>query len=172
MSVTILGLFDNVDDVAKTIKPLEGMQVSHDDIKLLSLSAYPDGTLFKDKTPTPLWKYALVGGFCGFAVAVALAGGTQVLMNLNVGGKAPFSFPVVGLISYEFVNLGAIIGSIIGFMRMTGLPDWSGRANALEISRGKIGLLVRCTDESKTAKVEEAMLWYGAGKIYHGRDDF
>jgi hypothetical protein len=170
---TVLGLFDHVDDTAKTVTPLtENLSKSTSDIRLLSVAAYPHGTLFKDHTPLPLWKFALVGGILGFIIGVLLAGGTQILMNLNVGGKDPFSLPTVAVITYEITLLGAIVGTLLGMLFMQGLPDWTDLAYDPMISHGKVGLLVRCVDESDAAKVEELMLWYGAKKISYGKDNF
>ena len=170
---TVLGLFDHVDDTAKTIKPLkENLSKNLDDVKLLSVAPYPHGTLFKDHTPLPLWKFALFGGFLGFIGGVLLAGGTQILMNLDVGGKDPFSIPTVAVITYEITLLGAIVGTVSGMFFMQGLPNWTELAYDKLISHGKVGLLVRCADDSEAAKVEELMLWYGAKKIKHGKDNF
>lgn len=170
---TVLGIFDHVDDTAKTISPLkENLSREHEDIRLLSVAPYPHGTLFHDPTPTPLWVFALVCGFGGFIFGILLAGGTQMLMNLDVGGKPPFSFPAVAVITYEFTLMGAIIGTFGGMLWMQGLPNWTELAYHTDISRGKVGLLVRCADESEAGRVEELMLWYGAKKIQHGKDNF
>ncbi len=170
---TVLGIFDYIDDTAKTINPIEEkLSISTEDMKLVSDTPYPHGVLFDDHTPTPLWKFALMGGMLGFCVGVALAGGTNVLMNLPVGGKAPFSVPAVAVLTYEITLLGAVLGTVIGMLWMQGLPDWRKLAYDTDISRGKIGLLVRCSEENQASMVEEMMRNCGAKKVRHGRDDF
>ncbi len=172
MSITVLGLFEHVDELATTVRPLEEMRVTQEDIKLLSVAPYPDGTLYHDRFEFPMWRNALIGGVIGFIAALALAGGTQVLMNLNVGGKPPFSVPPVAVICYEFALLGAVLATFISMLWWCHLPDWNELAYDTEISRSKIGLLVRCRDDETADKVEAVMKSRGAKKIKKGRDDF
>jgi len=170
---TVLGVFDYIDDTARAVSPIESkLSIGADDMKFLSATPYPHGVVFDDHTPIPLWKFALIGGVLGFGVGVALAGGTNVLMNLPVGGKAPFSVPAVAVLTYEITLLGAILGTLSGMLWMHGLPDWRELAYDADISRGKIGLLVRCSEKEQASIVEEMMRECGAKKVRHGRDDF
>lgn len=172
MEYTVLGLFDNIEYVSKTVKPLENMGVEHSDTRLLSSVPYPEGAVFEDHFEPPIWKFAFVVGVCGFIGALALAGGTQVLMNLDVGGKAPFSLPPVAIIAYEFTLLGAVLGTIAGMLWFQGLPDWNDLAYDKDIHHGKIGLLIRCENEENAKKVASIMKDHGAGRIKEGKDDF
>ncbi|MEE8484024.1 MAG: quinol:electron acceptor oxidoreductase subunit ActD [Nitrospinota bacterium] len=169
---TILGLYDRVDDAAETIKPLEDGSIVHDDIKVLSVAPYPDGTFFKDDRPSPIWAFALGFGIIGFLVGLALAGWTQTMMNLNVGAKPPLSLPVVALLTYETTMLGAVLGALFGMLWMIGIPNWNERVYDESISQGAIGLLVRCTDKSGIEKVEKIMRGHRTVKIKYGQDDF
>lgn len=172
MNITVLALFDHIEETARAIKPLEEMSVPHRDIRLLSTAPYPEGTLFHDKTPTPLWLTALCGGVIGFFVAVGLAGVTQWLINITVSGKPTFAFPPIAVICYEFTLLGAVLGTFLGLLYMAHLPDWGDLAYDPEISRCKVGLLVRCDTEDAAAKVEQLLRDHHAIKIKKGRDDF
>lgn len=173
MSVyTVLGIFDHVDHAAATIHPLEEINIAHHNIKVLSVAPYPNGTFFKDDTPIPIWRFAFIGGILGLLLGIALAGGTQMLMNLNVGAKAPFSVPAVAVISYELTLLGAVLGTVIAFLWMTGLPNWTERVYDISISSGNIGLLVRCQNEEQITNVEKTMLRHKALKVKKGKDDF
>ncbi len=169
---TVLGIFDHVDTTASSIKPLEDINISHDDIKILSVAPYPNGTFFVDKTPIPIWLFAFVGGICGLLLGFALAGGTQVIMNLNVGSKSPLSWPAVGVISYETTLLGCVIGTFIGLLWMIGLPNWTERVYDSSISTGNIGVLVRCDDKGVVETVEDVFKQHGAVKIKFGENDF
>lgn len=173
MSVyTVLGLYDHVDYAAAAIGPLEEIDVEHHDMKMLTMAPYPHGTFFKDETPIPIWRFAVIGGIIGFFTGLALAGGTQILMNLIVGGKSPLSLPAVGVISYELTLLGTVLGTLIALLWMGGLPNWTECAYDDSISTGNIGLLVRCRDEEHANKVEKTMLRYKPVKIKKGKDDF
>jgi hypothetical protein len=169
---TILGIYELVDDVAETIKPLEDASIIHDNIKVLSVAPYPDGTFFKDDRPSPIWAFALGFGIAGLLVGLWLSGWTQTVINLNVGGKSPLSLPTMAVICYETTLLGAVLGTFTGMFWMIGIPNWTDHVYDDSISRGKIGLLVRCMDESGIRKVEEIMKKHRTIKIKHGKDDF
>jgi hypothetical protein len=173
MSVyTVLGLYDSVDNAAATIGPLEELDVELHDMKMLTMAPYPHGTFFKDDVPIPIPRFAFIGGLIGLSAGLALAGGTQMIMNLIVGGKSPLSIPAVGVISYELTLLGAVLGTFLALLYMSGLPNWTERAYDESISTGAIGLLVRCEDEEHVNKIEKTMLRFKPVKIKKGIDDF
>ncbi|MBI4667411.1 MAG: DUF3341 domain-containing protein [Nitrospinae bacterium] len=172
MSFTVLGLFDNVEDTARIMKPLEAISTPHDDIRLLSVAPYPDGALYHDKTRMPMWLFALAGGVLGFMLAITVAGGTQAAMNLNVSGKSIVAIPPVAIACYEFSLLGAVLGTFFGMLWYAGLPDWNKLAYDETISLSMIGILVNCESEAVADKVEKIMEDLGAVKTKRGRDDF
>ncbi|MGK7346534.1 MAG: quinol:electron acceptor oxidoreductase subunit ActD [Candidatus Nitrospinota bacterium M3_3B_026] len=171
MSQVIFGLFEHIEETARTVAPLEEIPVSRESINLVSVAPYPNGTLFEDEAGGWLWLFALIGGVLGFLLGVALAGGTQALMNLDVGGKPPVSFPVMGVICYETTLLGVVLGVFIGMLWMTGLPDWTDHVYDPEISRGKVGLLVCCRDEEQAERVEAIMKEHGAVRVKKGEEE-
>lgn len=170
MSQVVFGLFEHIEETAKTIAPLDEISVGRENISLVSVAPYPHGTLFEDDAGGRLWLFALVGGMLGLLLGVGLAGGTQALMNLNVGGKPPVSFPVMGVICYETTLLGIVLGVFLGMLWMTGLPDWTDHVYDPEISRGKVGLLVSCADEEQAGRVEAIMREHGAVRIKKGEE--
>jgi hypothetical protein len=169
---TVLGLYERVDDVAASIEPLRDLGLSHDDIKVLSVAPYPEGTFFHDSTPSPIWAFALAGGLIGFAAGLLLSGGTMMAMNLDVGHKAIPAIPPVAVITYEVTLLGCVLGTITGMLRYIGLPNWTKRVYDPAISFGSIGLLVRCQDQTVIAAVENVMRKRKAEIIRYGEDDF
>ena len=172
MSITVFGLFTKVDEIATILDPLEEFSVTHDDIAILSVAPYPEGTFFHDKLSSPLWAISVVYGAAGCFAAIWLAGWTQSSINLVVAGKSTFSTPVVAVICYEFVLLGAVLGTFLGMLWYARLPDWNELAYNPDISRSKIGLLIQCSTEETAAKVEELMQKHNAAAIKRGRDDY
>lgn len=169
---TIMGLYDHIDTSAAAIKPLVESSVKHSDMKILSVAPYPDGTFFEDETPAPIWIFALVGGVIGLVAGVLLAGGTQYVINLDVGAKDTFSWPAVAVIAYETTMLGAVLGTFVSLLWLIGLPNWTDHIYDNTISHGNIGILVRCWEEGMVDKVEQIMKETGAVKIKWGADDF
>jgi hypothetical protein len=172
MSITILGLFNKIEEPAAMVKPLDDLNIHEKDMSLISVAPYPDGTVFYDEDHSPLWAVALICGIIGFCAALGLAGWTQWHINLNVGGKPTLSIPPLAIIAYEFTLAGAVLGTFFGMIWYAGLPDWNELAYDTEISRSKIGVLVRCEDEALAAKIEEVMREHNVISIKRGRDDF
>ncbi len=172
MKPTVLGLFDSIEKTAKTAGPILDLSIEKKDISLLTAGPYPDGAYFHEDFHPPIWKVAFVGGLLGLCAGLFIAGWTQWIINLNVGGKDPVSFPVVALICYETTNLGIVLGSFLSLFWFARLPNWTDLAYDEEISNGRIGVLVQCEDSSQASKVEDIFNSHGAIGIKNGRGDY
>jgi hypothetical protein len=161
----VLGIFEKIENAASAARPLEKESVEKEDIELLTGCQYPDGAVISEEWDVPLWKFAIVGGLLGLMAGVFLAGTTQLWMNLDVGGKAMAALPPIGVICYETTLLGVILGSLTGLFWFAGLPDWTDLPYDEEISRGKIGLLVTCSDERQAELIRKIMIESGAHKV-------
>ncbi len=165
MSRHVIGIFEKIENAASAVRPLERESFKKEDMELLTGCQYPDGAVIEEDWDVPLWKFAVVGGLLGLMVGVFLAGATQWWMNLDVGGKPMAALPPLGVICYETTLLGVILGSLAGLFWFAGLPDWTDLPYDAEISRGKIALLVTCSDERQTELVRKIMVESGAQKV-------
>ncbi len=170
--ITVLGLFNRIEEPAAMVMPLGEIPVSKEDMTLISVAPYPDGAVLYDEHHSPIWAVAIICGVIGFFVAVWLAGWTQWQINLNVGGKSTWSVPPVAITCYEFSLAGMVLGTFFGMLWYAELPDWNELAYDNDISRSKVGFLVRCRDEATAEMVEAIMKNNNVLRIKRGRDDY
>jgi len=167
----VLGIFEKIENAASAVRPLEKESVEKENIELLTGCQYPDGTVISEEWDVPLWKFAFVGGLLGLMVGVFLAGATQWWMNLDVGGKDMAALPPIAVICYETTLLGVILGSLTGLFWFAGLPDWTDLPYDESISKGKIGLLVTCSDDRLAERAKKIMIESGAHKVTLTEED-
>jgi len=175
---TALGLYTKVEAITKAAESVRTeFDIKDGDIEVLSAAAYPDGVFLDDK-PLEHQVYKLQHlfpffiGIGGMIAGITLAGGTGFIMNLNVGGKSPFSYAPTGIITYEFALLGAVIGSVLSILYLARLPNWTERAYDPEISEGALGLLIKLNTQEDLERASSMMESQGAFKVRKGRNDF
>ncbi len=175
---TVLALFKKVDTITRSIdNVIREFETVDGDMEVLTSAALPDGVVIDDKTLEHQVQYRqylfpFILGICGFVTGVALAGGTSWIVNLNVGGKAAFSFAPTGIITYEFSLLFGVIGSVLSLLYFAGLPNWTDRAYDPEITDGALGLLVKLKTREEQEKAAALLTDSGAYKIRKGENDF
>ncbi|MDH5511158.1 MAG: DUF3341 domain-containing protein [Nitrospinota bacterium] len=175
---TVLGLYRKVETITKAGDPIrEAFRVKDGDIEVLTSAAYPDGAILDDKellhqVESRQFLFPFLMGFGGFGAGVTLAGGTGYIMNLIVGGKAPFTYAPTGVVTYEFTLLFGVIGSVLSLLYYAGLPNWTERAYDPEVSDGALGLLVKLYSTEDQEKAAKMMEEHGAYKIKKGVNDF
>lgn len=170
---TVLGLYTKLETVANAVDPIRAKYgIKDGDITLLSSASLPENSIVEDHRPYPIVYFVWVLGLCGFFLALVMAGGTGWIMNLDVGHKPPFSWAPTGIIMYEFTLLFAVIGSVVGLLYFTGMPNWTDRAYDVDISDGALGLLVKLSNASDQEDAANMMSQSGAYKIVKGENNF
>lgn len=173
---TVLGLFKGtgkVSRVADIVEPLkEKFSLAEADVSLLSSAAFPEHSIIEDNRPYPIHMIVWPLGALGFISGVLISGGTGYIMNLIVQNKPPFSFAPTVVITYEFMLLFGVIGSVIALLLFAGLPNWTDRAYDPDISDGALGLLIKVKTVDEQNKAAELMTKHGAYKVKKGAGDF
>ena len=175
---TVLGLFSKVDAITGAVDPIrDELGLVDGEMEVITSAAFPDGIIIEDKTlqnqvDKKQFLFPFLFGLVGLGAAIVLAGGTQYIMNLNVGGKAMFALPPTGIIAYEFTLLFAVIGSVVSLLYFAGIPNWTDRAYDPEISDGALALLVKVKSREDQDKAASMMQKHGAYKIKKGENDF
>ena len=88
-----------------------------------------------------------------------------MLYPLYTGDKPIISMFPVGIITYEFAMLFAIIGTIAGMLFQMRLPCFSKKAYDPEITTGMIGISVICDTEQERDKISGILDRSGAVRI-------
>jgi len=175
---SVLGLYRKVDTFVRAAEQVRGeFGLADGEIEALTSAAFPDGALLEDATlahqvDKKQFLFPFLLGITGLLLGSSLAGGTGYIMNLDVGGKDPFSYAPTGIITYEFTLLFAVIGSVLSLLYYTGLPNWKERAYDPDITCGALGLLIKVRSREEQERAAALMQRLGAYKIRKGENDF
>ncbi len=139
----LFGLFDNVAITADVIDEVEGLGITHDQITVMSSVPYPS-RYFGRKSPRSLFLPfvgigAVVGAFVAFFIVVI----TPWLYPIRVGFQPVIApFPPSAIMFFEFISLGIMVTSFIGFLLMSRFPNMSRQMYDERITDGYIGVQV------------------------------
>ncbi|MEN8261995.1 MAG: quinol:electron acceptor oxidoreductase subunit ActD [Nitrospirota bacterium] len=161
----VLGLFRNIETAAEGVNNLLGENIPEDTVTSLSSVPIPKGTVIKRDHSAWFQWVTLAGGVIGAAAGFLLAAGTAMLYPLYTGDKPIISMFPVGIITYEFAMLFAIIGTIAGMLFQMRLPCFSKKAYDPEITTGMIGISVICDTEQERDKISGILDRSGAVRI-------
>ena len=117
------------------------------------------------KPPSPVRRYALIGGLTGCISGLALTTWSSYYYPLVVGGKALASTPAYVVIAFEMTILFAGISALIGMLIHNRMPTLTpGAAHQPGYTDDEFGVRVVC-EPSRTAKIEEMLRSYGPGEV-------
>ncbi len=161
----VLGLFENVENAAAGVEALVTGGFAEAEITSLSAAPFPEGVLVRDEGRSFFHWITVLGGVVGAGAGFLLAAGTAWLYPLYTGEKAIISMFPVGIITYEFTMLFAILGTIAGMFFEMGLPRYKPGLYDPGISDGLIGILVQCKDKSAQSRAGEIFQKAGVVRI-------
>ena len=141
-SGAVLGLFRDPDTVADALDALRAAGFQEHEFTVLSDMPYPNGAFGEPDTRHNLYRYPLIGGFCGLAVALLLTAGTQLAYPMVTGGKPILSIPPMLMIMFEGTLLGAIVVTALGILLESRLPSFRATPYDVRISEGYIAVAV------------------------------
>jgi mono/diheme cytochrome c family protein len=139
----LLGLFHEATPTADTIDELRNLGVSDDKITVMSGIPYRPDILGRRHVYERLALIALIGALSGLLAALFLMFGIPVLWPIHVGGQPLFPIPPSLIIIFEFVMLGAMVGTFGGLIAETRFPSFGRHIYDKRITEGHIGVLVQ-----------------------------
>lgn len=149
MALTVLGIFPNPEACADAIAASLINDIPRENLEVFYGTELPEGALKIHPPRRRIWIYSLLGGFTGFCFGILLAGGTAWLYKLPTGGKPIFSFPPIGIVTYETTLLFTILFTITAFLVCSRLPALrKSLVRSDTIHEGRYVLAVVCADES------------------------
>jgi hypothetical protein len=117
------------------------------------------------KPPSPVRRYALIGGAMGCISGFALTVWSSYYYPLVVGGKDLASIPAYVVIGFEMTILFAGISALIGMLIHNRMPTLKlHAAHHPGYTDDRFGIRVVC-DPSSRANVEEVLRSYGPGEV-------
>jgi hypothetical protein len=143
----VLGVFQTVEEAATAVDKLVAAGCPEGVITSVTSVPYPEGVLVDNTRPSWFHWVTLAGGLIGASAGFLLAAGTSWLYPLQTGDKPIIALFPTGIITYEFMMLCALIGTMLGMFLEMGLPDFKSRAYDPEIADGLIGISVFVNDD-------------------------
>ena len=160
-----LGLYQDLESAAGAVEALVKGGFAEEEVTSISSAPFPEGALVKDEKPSFFRWISLAGGIAGAGAGFLLAAGTAYLYPLHTGDKPIVSLFPVGIITYEFTMLFAILGTIAGMFLEMGLPAFKKRVDTSETASGWIGISAACRNKEMQAKAQKVFQETGAMKI-------
>ncbi len=164
MSVYLTGEFRERDAVKSAIVSLRAGGLDANDLDLYSEEPVelPRSVLHR---PSRMSLASAVGAIATGGLATAFIWWTQHTYRLVTGGMPVFSWWATGVITYEMVMLGAILATLLWFLRESGLGRGRDRKRPVpELRPGSLCLRVRCRPE-QVPRITETMRGAGALEI-------
>lgn len=166
----LLGIFQTVDEAALAVDKLLSIGCTARQITSVTSVPYPEGVLVDNPQPSWFHWMALGGGLLGACAGFLLAAGTAWLYPLQTGDKPIIALFTTGIITYEFMMLCAMLGTMLGMFLEMGLPDLNHRAYDPEIANGLIGISVNVSDDELCERAEAALNTAGALRIWNDEE--
>ncbi len=143
-TVTLLALFDDVEQATTGIDRLYELGVSDEQVNVISGVPIPGRVLGRASAVTNVSKIALVGAALGMVFGIALIYGTPYLYPLPVGGQPIYPVPMGWIVTFEMTMLGLMGFAFLGMFVDSGFPSYTPKEYTPEISDGKIAVLFSC----------------------------
>ena len=143
---SVLGLFQDPEEVAQALDSLRAAGFSSRDLKTLTDSPYPEGAFGEEPERHRLFVFPFIGAACGLAMGLLITIATQLSYPIVTGGKPLLSIPPMINVMYEGIMLGAIMFTVAGIIFESRLPYLSGTPYDPRISEGLLGVLVTRTN--------------------------
>jgi hypothetical protein len=158
---TLLGVFDNPDDVAEVVTRLRARELGA--LQTFSPAPFDQIDEALDENPSKVRVYTLVGGIIGVCLAYLM----QIWMSYDwpivFSGKPYASIPAYTIIGFELMVLFAGVLTLIGFLIVGGLPQFSTlKGYSARFSAEEFGVTVDCSD--RDASEVEAVLRANSAK--------
>ena len=140
---TLFALFPPTASLAPLLDSLSRLEIPEGAISISSTLPLFEQPALHQWKPIQLYPVTLIAGAVGILFGFLLAGGTFVLYPLRTGGKAIFTRPVVGIISYETMMLFAIVSTFLAVVIMVARSHRAKAGYDPRIDEGLIGVTVR-----------------------------
>ncbi len=161
-SIHVVGLFHDPGQAGQATYQLVDKGFPGRTISVMSSVPYPEGAFATGHIASPVPVFSAVGGIGGILLGLLFAAGTALLYPLPTGGKPVVALPTVGVITYEFTMLSAILLTVLGFLLLTRLPRRRSRFYDWRINDGEVAVVVPCRSEQRASVAEQTLTAAGA----------
>jgi hypothetical protein len=161
--VSITATFDDIHTVVGAVRSLreEGCQ----EIQVFGPIMEQELEDAIGKPPSPIRRYAIIGGITGCICGFALTIWSSYYYPLVVGGQALASVPAYVVIGFEMTILFAGISALLGMLIHNRLPTQKlHHVHQPRFSDDLFGVRVVC-EPGRLSKIEEMLRSYGPNEV-------
>lgn len=119
---TLVGVFDDPQDVAETVKRLKGRGFAK--LEVYSPSPFEEVELAVDPKPSRVRLFTLVGGLLGVVTGYAMTIWMSLDWPIVIGGKPFAAIPTYTVIAFELTILFGGIFTLLGLLAVGRLPSF------------------------------------------------
>ena len=163
--LTLMGLYTDISLTGDALDKLRVVGIREEDMSIMMGVPYTEKMLGRPKIYERVPWGTILGALTGFLVALFLAGGTQLLYPIRVGGHPYWAIPTSMVIFFEMTMLGLALGTFLNMLWKNALPSTKPQYYDHLINYSRIALL--CTfDMRYEDDVRRAMIDAGAERVY------
>ena len=142
----LLGLFGNIEVTADVVDDLREIGIADEQVTIMSNVPFSE-KLF-GRQPARLWflPFMLAGALGGALIGWFLTSVTPDLYPIHVGGQELTPLPPSAIIFFEFIAMGTMLASFIGFLIQGRFPILVREMYDPRITEGYIGVQVVASD--------------------------
>jgi len=161
--VTITATFDDIHSVVGAVRSVR--QEGCEEITVFGPIMEQELEDAIGKPPSPVRRYALIGGLTGCISGFALTIWSSYYYPLVVGGKPLASVPAYVVIAFEMTILFAGISALIGMLIHNRMPAAKLHpAYEPSYSEDEFAVRLHC-DTTRSTRVEDVLRSYGPGEV-------
>ena len=160
----LLGLFNNVEAAADAIDRLHKLDVSDEEILVLSGAPYKPEMLGRPYHHGKVGLASLGGAVLGVLLAAFLTAGIYLLYPLFQGGQPLIPIPSSLIVFFEVTMLGTMWTAFFAMLVLSGMPVFKAQPYDPRITEGYIGVQVTL-DEKLGDQVEKAFKDAGTAEV-------
>lgn len=158
-TLRILGLFNDFGAASDSIREVRHGNfpaLKIEDVTIKSPIEHPDVEELLGERPAPIRKYTLAGALKGLLLGfLFLAASQGNFFAQQKAGKPIIPIPPDLVLTYEFLIMGAVYITVIGFLICAGLPArMKSELYNIKISEDQIGVMVKA-DAHTIAGIKE-----------------
>lgn len=158
----VYGLFATPESAQEAFNKLIAHGVRRDEILILSSEPFEDEEFASHDRKTIMPWIAVGGAVLGLTTGYLLTSTTQQSWPINTGGMPIVSNWTNIIVMFELTMLGAVLATVITFLRTAGLPRRLPKFYDPAVSEGKILVGVPVADDSSLSEIELSLRAAGA----------
>ena len=163
--MTLMGLFMDVGHTADALDNLRLLGLREEDMGLMMGVPYTEKMTGRPKIHERVPWVSILGALSGFALALILTAGTQILYPIRVGGRPLFTIQTALIPMFELTMLGLMLGTFLNFIWKNGFPSTKPGYYDPLINYGRVALEANF-DARYEQDVRRAMIDAGAERVY------